>query len=271
MKKLLLFLIFTLSLLGDNLLHDKIRSYVGEGKYQTQKNLIQVLFAQEQDFLKPNGEVDSIKVIALLKKNGLIKLLYEKPIHLRLAFRTTQDPIIFLKIVNESLETMGYNYFLTNNALRDNSGFVWEIYLQTEHVVDPVAFASALELRGCSVSNVVKNDDHYWFYDINSGRAHLGARKLEAGINTNLGKPLKPYWIDIRGIKEISVNAHGGDRWFPDVVFFDQNLHVLSDIKAEEPSRNLKLKVPSGAVYLKISDAFMLENIKRGLSIQGRD
>ncbi len=272
MKKLFLTLIFfTLSLFADTPLNDKIKSYIGEAKYQTQKNLMHVLFAQEQNFMKRNGEVDSLKVIALLKKNGLLKLIYDKPIHLKLAFRTQDDPIIFLKIINESLESMGYNYFLTNNALRDNSGFVWEIYLQTEHVVDPVAFGAALELRGCSVSNVVKNDDHYWFYDINSQNAYLSARKVEVGINTNLGKPLKPYWINIEGSKEINVNAHAGDKWFPDIVFFDKDLHVLADIKSDESAKQMKLKVPSGALYLKISDTFMLENIKRGLSLQVRD
>lgn len=52
--------------------------------------------------------------------------------------------MIFLQIINETLELMGYNYFLTNNALRDQNGFVWEIYLQTEHILDPSAFSEAL-------------------------------------------------------------------------------------------------------------------------------
>ena len=271
MKKLCLIFIFSISLFADTALQDKIKSYIGDVKYETQKNLIQVLFAQNSEFTKTNGEIDSVKVIGILKKNGLMKLLYDKPIQLRLAFRTTSDPVIFLKIINESLETMGYNYFLTNNALKDASGFVWEIYLQTEHVVDPVAFASALELRGCSVNNIVKNDDHYWFYDIDSRNAYLSAKKLESGVTTNLGKPIKPYWINVKNAKEMSVSVHAGDKWFPDVVFFDENLHVLGDTKSDESMRSLKMKIPKGTVYIKMSDAFMLENIKHGLSLQIRE
>lgn len=261
----------SLTLAANTLLDEKIKSYIGTSKYETQKNLINVLFAKSQDYVKPNGTIDSIKVIDVLKKNGLLKLLYENPVHLRLAFRTMQDPIIFLKIINETLESMGYNYFLTNNALRDATGFVWEIYLQTEHIVDPVAFAKALELRGCSVNNVINNDNHYWFYDINSEFANLSTKELETGVNTSLGKPLKPYWIKVKTLKELSISAHIGDKWFPHVIFFDENLHVLSDIKSNESMRNLKVKVPEGAVYLKLSDAFMLENIKHGLSITARD
>lgn len=271
MKKLYLIFALSIFLFADISLQDKVRSYIGDTKYETQKNLIQVLFAQNEDFVKKDGTVDSIKVIAILKKNGLIKLLYDKPVHLRLAFRTAGDPVIFLKIINESLETMGYNYFLTNNALKDSSGFVWEIYLQTEHIVDPVAFANALELRGCSVNNIVKNDDHYWFYDIDSRNAYLSAKKLESGVNTSLGKPIKPYWINVKNAKEMSVSVHAGDKWFPDVVFFDENLHVLGDTKSNEPMRSLKMKIPYGTVYIKISDAFMLENIKHGLSLQIRE
>lgn len=271
MKKLLLILTLSLSLFGAQSLQEKIRSFVGPTKYETQKNLLQVLFAQSSNFAKPNGEVDSVKVISVLKKNGLLQLLYDKPVQLRLAFRTQHDPLIFLKIVNESLEAMGYNYFLTNNALRDSAGFVWEIYLQTEHIVDPEAFANALVARGCTITNIVKNDDNYWFYDINSDNAYLVAKKVESGVTTPLGKPLKPYWIDVKNLKEITVTVHSGDRWFPDVVFFDENLHLLSDVKSEESTKTLKLKVPSNAAYLKIGDAFMLENIKHGLSLHVKE
>jgi len=270
-KKLLLILTLSLSLFGAQSLQEKIRSFVGPTKYETQKNLLQVLFAQSSNFAKPNGEVDSVKVISVLKKNGLLQLLYDKPVQLRLAFRTQHDPLIFLKIVNESLEAMGYNYFLTNNALRDSAGFVWEIYLQTEHIVDPEAFANALVARGCTITNIVKNDDNYWFYDINSDNAYLVAKKVESGVTTPLGKPLKPYWIDVKNLKEITVTVHSGDRWFPDVVFFDENLHLLSDVKSEESTKTLKLKVPSNAAYLKIGDAFMLENIKHGLSLHVKE
>jgi len=270
-KKLFLILILSFSFLGAQALQDKIQSFVGVSKYETQKNLIQVLFAQTNNFVKPNGDVDSVKVISTLKKNGLLQLLYDKPIQLRLAFRTHSDPLIFLKIVNESLEAMGYNYFLTNNALRDSAGFVWEIYLQTEHIVDPEAFANALAARGCTITNIVKNEDHYWFYDIDSSNAYLGAKKIDSGVTTPLGKPLKPYWIDVKNMREVTITVHAGDRWFPDVVFFDENLHLLSDVKSEESTRTLKLKVPSNAAYLKIGDAFMLENIKHGLSLHVKE
>ncbi len=269
-KKLFLILIASLSLFGAQSVQEKVKSFVGATQYDKQINLIQVLFAQPAAFTLPNGEVDSVKVISVLKKNGLVQLLYDRPIQLRLAFRTQSDPLIFLKIINESLETMGYNYFLTNNALRDSAGFVWEIYLQTEHVVDPEAFARALGARGCTITNIVKNDEHYWFYDIDSSNAYLSARKVEVGT-TSLGKPLKPYWIDVHNLKEISLTVQSGDKWFPDVAFFDEHLHLLSDIKSEESTRVLKLKVPSGAAYLKISDAFLLENIKHGLSLNVKE
>lgn len=271
MKTLLIILTLSLSLFGGQTLQEKIKSFVGPTKYETQRNLIQVLFAQNSSFIKSNGEVDSVKVISVLKKNGLLQLLYDKPVQLRLAFRTQSDPLIFLKIINESLEALGYNYFLTNNALRDSGGFVWEIYLQTEHIVDPEAFANALEARGCSITNIVKNEDHYWFYDINSQHAYLSAKRIESGVTTPLGKPLKPYWVDVKNLKEMVVTVHSGDRWFPDVVFFDENLHLISDVKSEESTRTLKLKVPANAAYVKIGDAFMLENIKHGLSLHVKE
>jgi len=267
-KKAIVAILFSaVFLFANQTLDDTIKSYVGASKYETQKNLINVLFASSGDFLKHDGRVDSVKVMDVLKKNGLVRLLYPEPVHLRLAFRTQHEPLIFLKIINETLELMGYNYFLTNNALRDQAGFVWEIYLQTEHILDPVSFANALGARGCSITHIVKNSDHYWFYDINSKEAHLGVKSLENGVNTPLGKPLKPYWIGIKGAKEVMITSHISDQWFPDVVFFDAYLNVVGDTKAEESVKTLKLSVPERAVYIKIGDTVMLENIKRGLSL----
>ena len=73
MKKLFLIFIFSISLFADTALQDKIKSYIGDVKYETQKNLIQVLFAQNSEFTKTNGEIDSVKVIGILKKNGLMR------------------------------------------------------------------------------------------------------------------------------------------------------------------------------------------------------
>lgn len=255
------------SLLANPPLDEKIKSYIGTTKFETQKNLIKVLFASRSEFIKSDGNIDSVKVIEVLKKNGLIRLLYDQPVQLKLAFRTQHEPLIFLQIINETLELMGYSYFLTNNALRDSAGFVWEIYLQTEHILDPVTFANALKAKGCDITNIIRNNDHYWFYDVNSKQAHLEVKTLEYGISSHLGKPLRPYWVNIKDAKEIIVNAHAGDNWYPDIVFFDGNLGVLDAIKANEAVKNIKLKVPEGTVYVKMSDAVMLDNIKRGLTM----
>jgi len=161
-KSIVVILISALCLFANEALDETIKSYVGSSRYETQKNLINVLFASSGQFLKQDGRVDSVKVMDVLKKNGLVRLLYSEPVHLRLGFRTQHEPLIFLKIINETLELMGYNYFLTNNALRDQAGFVWEIYLQTEHILDPVAFANALGARVCSITHILKNSRYMY-------------------------------------------------------------------------------------------------------------
>ena len=266
MKKIIVLVCLAVSLFAGEL-QDAIKSYVGPTKYETQKNLINVLFASSNNFMRKDGGVDSVKVIEVLKKNGLITLLYDKPVQLRLAFRTQNEPMIFLQIVNETLETMGYNYFLTNNALRDQNGFVWEIYLQTEHILDPVAFSNALNAKGCKITRITKNNDNYWFYDIDSRNAVVNAKKIDRGVNTPLGKSLRPYWVEVKGASEVVITPNASDQWFPDVVFFDAALNVLASTKSQEQSKTLKLSVPQNAMYVKIGDSVMLDNIKRGLSM----
>ena len=65
MKKLFILVLLALFAHASNL-DDTIKSYVGASKYESQKNLINVLFASPKSFMRSNGEVDSIKVMEVL-------------------------------------------------------------------------------------------------------------------------------------------------------------------------------------------------------------
>jgi len=265
-KKLFIFLFFT-SLLFANL-EDKIRNYLSVEQYAKQENLIKILFKNADEFYrKSDGNVDSLKVIKVLKDNGLFKMFYSRPISLHIEFITDKNPLIFIKVISESLDAIGYNYFLTSEAKKSEGRFSWSINLRTEHLVNPILFEKELEKRGCEVLDISKEKENYWVYKINSDNAKLDARVIDVDTTVKLKKPIEDYLIRSGGASAIKIRTSFSDHWFPKVLFLDSGLHLISQKDIDERTYVLKLKIPTNTRYIKIGDLYTLENIKHGLSI----
>ena len=249
------------------ILEDKIESFIGEKEYKIQKNLIRVLFKDEKTFLKDDESIDDIKVLEKLKDSGILKLFYAKPQKLNLSFSTKHNSLIFMRVINESLSSMGYNYFLTKRALKNSNGFLWEIVVSTEHIVDPLILSNRLESRGCFLESIDRKSENEWAYVINTDNIKIEARKVEANRTVKLKKPIKPYWIEVEDMRSISFSSKIADRWHPSIVFYDEKLHIVKDYKKENATNRLKIKVPVDAKYVKVADLYTLDNIKRGISI----
>jgi len=269
--RLVVVFIFITTFLQATLLEDKIESFIGEKVYKTQKNLIRILFKDESKFLNEDSSVDDIKVLQKLKDSGILKLFYKNPQELNLAFSTKDNSLVFMRVINEALSSMGYNYFLTKRALKSSDKFLWEIIISTEHVVDPLIFSKRLKARGCYIEKVERSSQNDWAYEINSDEIKIESRKVEANRTIKLRKPIKPYWIDIKDMKSISFASKIADRWHPSIVFYDDKLHIVKDYQKDKVTNRLKIKVPSEAQYVKVSDMYTLDNIKRGISIYLRE
>lgn len=260
-----LFLLMTVAF--STTLKDKIESFIGEKEYRTQKNLIRILFKDKSAFLKDDSSVDDIKVLERLKDSGILKLFYAKPQKLDLTFSTKENSLIFMRVINESLSSMGYNYFLTKQALKNSNGFLWEIIISTEHIVDPLILSNRLEARGCYLESIDRTSESEWAYVVNTDNIKIDAKKVEANRTIKLKKPIKPYWIEVKNMKTISFSSKIADRWHPSIVFYDEKLNIVKDYKKDSSTNRLKIKIPIDAKYAKVADLYSLDNIKRGISI----
>ena len=267
MVRVVIAFLFLTTFLSATLLEDKIESFIGEKEYKIQKNLIRILFKNESQFLREDSSVDDIKVLAKLKDSGLLKLFYKEPQELNLTFSTKENSLVFMRVINESLSSMGYNYFLTKRALKNSDSFVWEIIISTEHMVDPLILSKRLEARGCFLESVERKKENEWLYKINSDNIKIEAKRVEANRTLKLKKPIKPYWIDVEGMKSISFASKIADRWHPSIVFYDDKLHIVKDYKKDSATNRLKIKIPIDTKYVKVADLYTLDNIKRGISV----
>jgi len=262
--------LFLLSNLGAYSLEKDIISLMGKSSYHSNKGLISVLFKDKRAFLR-GSEADLVKVTKVLKENDLLDLKLKHTSDIELSFATHQkNALLFIKLIKEVLSSSGYSKTLTTKALRDDSGFLWRVKLKSGQMIDPYLIASELEKRGAIATKIKRQSKDRYRYNIDISDAHVKAIKPELDKEMILKKPLLAYWIDVFGAGIIKIVSKAGNAWHPYVVFYDSNLKIISNYTKERKSYNISLKIPKNARYIKISDLYTLQNIKRGMKITVR-
>ncbi|MDR0408007.1 MAG: hypothetical protein LBH45_03720 [Campylobacteraceae bacterium] len=246
---------------------EKASEFISNSKLNTSKNLISFLFANTNKYYNVNGEIDVVLILKTLKDNGLLELSSKEPQELELVFVTKQNPLIFMRVISESLNSMGYNLFLTKKISKSIDEFVWRISLSTQNVPSPLLLDSNMKMHGCEILDI-KKDGNVWSYVIDSQNAKINAIKVEQNKKTALGKPFAPYILELNdNTKTITLEANPSDYWYPKINFYNENLYLIRTVKSDKRETAMKLRVPQNSVYMKVDDRFILENIKRGLAV----
>ncbi|MDR1008298.1 MAG: hypothetical protein LBL65_07075 [Campylobacteraceae bacterium] len=266
MVKYLFLAILCVGALFANAALDKANSFANIN-VASSKNLITFLFQNEEKYLDKNGNIDSILVLKTLKDNSLLELYSKEPKEFELTFITKQNPLLFIRIITESLNSMGYNFFITKKAVKTPEEFVWTISLSTQSVPNPLLLNDNLKAHDAAILDIEKKSEN-WMYKIDVSNAKIDTIPIVTKTRTNLKKPLVPYIIAINAnIDTITFWAHISDYWSPKISFYTQNLQLIKMVEEDKKTQTMKLKPPKTAAYMKIEDKYTLENIKRGLSI----
>jgi len=263
-------LTFIISSLAAGVLEDSIRSLIDESTYKKHQKLIHILF-EDSNYYMRGGNVDSVKVVKTLEENGLLNLILPESKNIVLKFAYSgENPLFFMKSMNDTLQKMGISFFLTREAKLDKNGLFWTISFEARIVPDPVLLAKRLAKYNIVISSLGRKDSTHWFYRIDMNNAILPTRVLQAGENFQLICPIRPVWFNVSKIKRLILRERPGSHWYADVVVYDKMLHILSMKQNDTRTRYLNLKLPPDAVYVKVGDRFTLENLKSGLQITAK-
>lgn len=267
MLKIISILILPFFLYAD-MIDDKILNLLGKKEYRIHNNLIGILFKKRENFLI-GDQIRYIPLLTKLKKNGLLHIAFEKPVDFTVHFHTKSDPRKSLKILNDTLKNLGYYYFFTKEMNYDGKEELnWSISLKTEYAIDPLVFAKELLKQECLVTDIQRVSDKEWRYSVDSDNGKLlDTVFIDSNEKVVLQKPLKPYLLTINEGKVLKIISRKLNKWYPYIVFYDEDLNILQIIKKNRMYKGLQVKIPENTKYIKVSDLFNLINIKRGLSV----
>lgn len=245
-------------------LSQKIESFLGEDVYESKLNFINVIFEPKSAFYK-NDRVDIIKVVKTLKENGLLELFFKNPQELKLHFKTSGAPLFFVKIMSETLRNIGYYRYVTTSSSLNSSAFEWNIALTSEYATDPIILQNELKKSGSFVIDIERTSATDWTYAIDMSSAFLNLTHLKDKEEVKLKHSLYAHWQDCSEIDFLHIESTRRNKWYPYIAFYDASLHLLKVIKKDKKHSFLKLKIPTEAKYIKISDMYTLKNVKDAL------
>ncbi|WP_151899491.1 hypothetical protein [Sulfurimonas hydrogeniphila] len=242
----------------------KIKSFLGEKSYKTNKDFINVIFEPKSSFYVKD-RVNAVKVIQTLKDNGLLNLFFRSPQDFRLNFKTSGYPLFFVKIMEDTLQNLGYFRYVTTASNFDSSEFSWSINLTSEYATDPLILQNELQKSGCRIVDVEKNSLKEWTYTIDISNGYLNVVQLHTGEEMKLKRSLYAHWLDISKIRSLTIKSSRRNRWYPYIAYYDASLHLLKLFKKNKIYKKLTLIMPKNAKYIKISDMHTLKNVKDSL------
>jgi len=279
MVKFFLFLCFALSFsyaqegavdINQSLSYDplmkKIESFLGNKKYQQNRGFIKVIFEPESNYYR-NDRVDAIKVVETLKENGLLNLYFKKPEEFRLNFKTSGSPLFFVKIMSDTLRSIGYYRYVTTASTLDTSEFTWSINLTSEYTTDPLALQAQLAKSSCEIIDIERNSAKEWTYVIDITNAQLHVKTLYDGDEVKLKRSLYAHWLNVSNINMLKIKSSRRNSWYPYIAYYDSSLHLVKILKRDKVYREILLQIPKNAIYIKISDLYTLKNVRDELHL----
>ena len=267
MVKHLFLLLFFLLCLKAKGIQSVVKDIIGPEEYSSKKKLIEIIF-QDNDYFFDDGSLDYIKILEKLESENLLKIQNKNTASLKIAFSTSDHNLqIFLKVIKDTLFSLGFNNFYTIKAIKNFKEFVWIVSLGNNYTLDPLIFAKKLREKNVFISDMKRYSLTNWNYVLNIKNATIVTTKYPFDQEVQLTKSMRSYWLNLQDCKKITIKSYPSDSWHPYIVLYTKNLNIIKTIKKNRVIKEISINIPLDAKYLKIDDLYTLKNIKNGFKI----
>jgi len=177
-----------------------------------------------------------------------------------------KQTLIFLNNTSNNLKEMGYLNFYPIK-IHKNKTYSITLEMKSQNYIDPLILLNQLNKRGCNLTDIKKTQNFIYYISCPDEKI-INTYTLTDDIQI-LHNITGIYWIDPGDFTKINISTSKYDFWHPYIVFYDTNLNILNIISSSDLIRKQTLNIPEECKYIKITDAFTKENIKRGIFIKG--
>jgi hypothetical protein len=240
----------------------KIQNLMGLENYYKYNKLIDTIF--------PAEEYNITTIISGLENNGLIPLFFNKAKIVQTEFTfINSTPILSQRILNSSLRSLGYLYFYPVKFSKENNKYSVVLEMKSEHFIDPLSFFKEISLRGCKILDLSRKGDIFQ-YKIDCQNGFIKEVNEISDKNHKFINPDGIYWFKNNKFSKLYIKTSKLDFWHPSIWFYDKNMNLINVYRKNFIQRNIVISISSECKYIKITDEYYSENIKRGIIIKGK-
>jgi len=261
MNKIIFLLFPENGLFANDFLDNKFIQLMEKDKIVANKKLLDILFEN-------NNSKDIMQTVKILKQNGLLKIFYQTPQKLKVRFIFNNKAIMGIKTINEILNKLGYQYFITNQLEKDKDTIKYTIEYSSQHIIDPVALSDGLKKYDIKINNIIKDKKNWIYYLDMDNPTIYHSVDINDTLVHNFKNPNGEFWVTTKANQSIvELSSKSNNIWHPYVVFFDKDLKILKIFKRKNIRKKVVLKVPDNNRYIKITDLYSSQNLNNGILI----
>jgi len=239
-----------------------VQKMIGPGSYAQNRLILSTVFSQRERFYK-DGRINYLKVSQVLKRLGFIPESFKSAANQSILFHSFVSSPLFLRLGMGAMEGGGAFDYGFDRLQRDEDGMVIGFVYRSSHAFDLPGALKFLENRGAKVLGVERVGSG-WRLFCDPSQALLVPRGALSKERVD-----EPLWFNVSRMEAIQIHSHPKNHWHPLIAMYDRDLRPLGLIDMSEQKRSLRLSLPKGCYYIKISDKYTIKNIKYGLRIQG--
>ncbi|MDE5602326.1 MAG: hypothetical protein K2I71_00160, partial [Helicobacter sp.] len=158
-------------------------------------------------------------------------------------------------------------------SMLDNKSYKFILSMNTEYAIDPVLLQELLKGYGYVALKIEKRSLAQWVYEVKENKfQYPKAILLNPNEKREQANLSGEYWYEVSESNTLEIASSNGILWYPKIVFFDSHLRIL-EISSQEVKavQAIKIKIPKGTVFIKISDIYLPLTIKNGLIVELRN
>lgn len=198
----------------------------------------------------------------LLLTSSLALADVKSDIHVTIA----QGGLLSSAILQQVFASMGFKADIHRFVSTD--GIVeMECTLYGKKVFEPRGFSDALSEHQITMqSGQFKNKQ--WVIGLDASQAFWNLAPINEDEGAQLERRTLPYWFLVNKAQGISIEAPYGNKWYPEIAIFDNNLQILASFREFKSQDRLTFKLPENAMYLKVSNANGMKMLKEGMWVE---
>lgn len=176
------------------------------------------------------------------------------------------EPLVSLRTILQGFSNVGYKLEIDSFEAKEGSGELIA-KIVTNKPFNPGALNENLKEQSINVE-FSQYKDQKLTMTLATQSALWSVPLMGSDEGSEVKKTVSPQWFRVEEAQHIRIEPPYAGKWYPDVAVLDSKMNVLSSFRSSVPKEEMVFELPSGAYYLKVSNAPGMKVLKEGMWIE---